>query len=85
MSNEIIATVHPWSHLPADVIVRGKSGKELKIEFKTNEPPTVVKEKLVEAKLDGTTLFRKGGETTRTSAELIKAGLPPTKSEEKPK
>ena len=82
MSNDIIATCHPWSHIPPGVIFRGKSGKELKLEFKADKPPTSIKEKLVEAKTDGTVVFKKPGETTKTSAELIKEGKPPKKTSE---
>lgn len=77
MSNYIIVTVPGFTLIQSGAIYRGKSGKDLKIEFKTDQPPTIIKEKLVEAKLDGSVIFRKTGETVKTSAELIKEGKPP--------
>jgi len=74
--NKIIATTANFSHLVPGVIFRGKSGKDLKVEF-DDSVKVVVKEKLVEAKPDGTVVFRKPGETAKTSAELIKEGKPP--------
>lgn len=74
--NKIIATVADFSHLPPYAIFRGRLGKELKVEF-DDSVKVVVKEKLVEAKPDGTVVFRKPGETAKTSAELIKEGKPP--------
>ncbi len=79
MSNNIIATIPNFTSGPAGVIMRGKSGKDLKIEYKADQPPVVIKEKLVESKLDGSQVFRKAGETVKTSAELIKEGKPPSK------
>ena len=79
MSNNIIAIIPNFTHGPAKTIFRGKSGKDLKIEFMANNPPVVIKEKLVETKEDGTVVFRKVGETTKTSAELIKEWKPPYK------
>ena len=79
MSNNIIATIPNFTHGPAGIIFRGKSGKDLKIEFMADNPPTVIKEKLVEAKPDGSQVFRKAGETVKTSAELIKEVKPPSK------
>ncbi len=76
MSNYIIATVPEFTLIQAKSIYRGKSGKDLKIEFKNDSPPTVVKEKLVESKEDGSQVFRKVGETTKTSSELVKEGKP---------
>jgi len=76
MSNDIIATVHGFTLIPAGAIYRGKSGKYLRVEFKADRPPTVIKEKLVEVKPDGSDVFRKAGETVKTSAELIKEGKP---------
>lgn len=90
MSNDIIATVPEFTLIPARAIYRGKSGKDLKIEFKDNQKPTVIKEKLVETNPDGGVIFRKAGETAKTSAELVKEGKPsskepPIKSKEKDK
>ena len=74
MSNDIIATVPNFTLIQAGAIYRGKSGKDLKVEFKDDQQPTVLKEKLVEVKPDGSVVFRKAGETAKTSAELIKEG-----------
>jgi len=79
MSNDIIAIVPNFTLINAGAIYRGKSSKELKIEFKDDQKPTVIKEKLVEVKPDGSAVFRKAGETAKTSAELIKEGKPPVK------
>ncbi len=79
MSNDIIATVPGFTLIPAGAIYRGKSGKDLKIEFKADQKPTVIKERLVESKEDGSAVFRKVGETSKTSAELVKEGKPPVK------
>ena len=90
MSNYIIATVPGFTLIQSGAIYRGKSGKDLKIEFMADNPPAVIKEKLVEAKSDGSQVFRKAGETVKTSAELIKEGKlpskePPIKPKEKDK
>ena len=74
--NKLIATIADFSHLPPYVIFRGRSGKVFKVEF-DDSAEVVVKEKLVEAKPDGTVVFRKQGETAKTFAELIKEGKPP--------
>lgn len=79
MSNDIIATVPGFTLIPAGAIYRGKSGKDLKVEFKDDQQPTVLKEKLVEVKPGGSVVFRKAGETAKTSAELIKEDKPPWK------
>jgi len=79
MSNDIIATVPNFTLIQAGAIYRGKSGKDLKVEFKDDQKPAVIKEKLVEVKPDGSAVFRKAGETAKTSAELIKEGKPPVK------
>jgi len=79
MSNDIIATVPGFTLIPAGAIYRGKSGKDLKVEFKDDQKPTVIKERLVETKPDGSAVFRKAGETVKTSVELIKGGKPPSK------
>jgi len=79
MSNDIIATVPNFTLIQAKAIYRGKSGKDLKVEFKDDQKPTVIKEKLVEFKEDGGVVFRKAGEATKTSSELIKEGKPPFK------
>ena len=79
MSSDIIATVPNFTLINAGAIYRGKSGKELKIEFKDDQKPAVIKEKLVEVKPDGSAVFRKAGETAKTSAELIKEVKPPVK------
>ena len=79
MSNDIIATVPNFTLIQAGAIYRGKSGKDLKVEFKGDQQPTVLKEKLVEVKPDGSVVFRKAGESAKTSAELIKEGKDPMK------
>ena len=79
MSNDIIATVPGFTLIPAGAIYRGKSGKDLKVEFKDDRRLTVIKEKLVEVKPDGSAVFRKAGETAKASAELVKEGKPPVK------
>ena len=79
MSNDIIATVPNFTLIQAVAIYRGKSEKDLKIEFKDDQKPAVIKEKLVEVKPDGTTVFRKAGETAKAAAELVKEGKPPVK------
>jgi len=79
MSSDIIATVPNFTLINAGAIYRGKSGKELKIEFKDDQKPAVIKEKLVEVKPDGSAVFRKAGQTAKNSAELIKEGKPPVK------
>lgn len=81
--NKLIAIPVNFSLLSPGVIFRGKSGKDLKVEFDDEDKSVVVKEKLVEAKPDGTAVFRKPGETAKTSVELIKEGKPPKL--EKPK
>lgn len=75
--NKIIAIAVNFALLLPGVIFRGKSGKDLKVEFDDEDKSVVVKEKLVEAKPDGTVVFRKPGETAKTSAGLIKEGKPP--------
>lgn len=50
MSNDIIATVPNFTLIQAGAIYRGKSGKDLKVEFKDDQKPAVIKEKLVEVK-----------------------------------
>jgi hypothetical protein len=75
--NKIIAITASFTLLPPGVIFRGKSGKDLKVEFDDEVKSIVIKDKLVEAKPDGTAIFRKPGETAKTSAELIKEGKPP--------
>lgn len=81
MSNDIITTCHPGSFIRPGSIYRGKSGKELKIEAKAELTPSHSKTKLVETKEDGSAVFRKAGETAKTSAELVKEGKP---AKEKP-
>ena len=75
--NKLIAIPANFSLLSPGVIFRGKSGKDLKVEFDDEDKSVIVKEKLVEAKPGGTVVFRKPGETAKTSAELIKEGKPP--------
>lgn len=74
--NKIIAIPADFSHLVPYTIFRGKSGKLLKVEF-DDSVKVVIREKLVEATTNGTVVFRKPGETSKTSAELIKEGRPP--------
>ena len=63
--------------------MRGKSGKDLKIEVSSDSVPPM-KEKLAETKPDGTDVFRKAGETIKTSAKLKKEGKPEKKPNPKP-
>ena len=83
MSNDILAVFAPYYTLPAGAIMRGKSGKDLKIEVSSDNVPPI-KEKLVETKPDGTDEFRKAGETIKTSATLKKEGKPEKKPKPKP-
>lgn len=76
MSNDIIALMHNFTLMEKGAICRGFSGKEIKLEYKSDSAPKTIKEKLIEAKSDGTVLFKKAGETTKTSAELKKEGKP---------
>jgi len=78
MSNDILAIFAPYYTIPAGAIMRGKSGKDLKIEVSSDNVPPI-KEKLVETKKDGTDVFRKAGETIKTSATLKKEGKPTKK------
>ena len=80
MSNDILAVLAPYYIVPAGAIMRGKSGKDLKIEVSSDNLPPM-KEKLVETKPDGMDVFRKAGETIKTSSKLKKEGKP----EKKPK
>ena len=80
MSNDIIATVPGFTLIPAGAIYRGKSGKDLKVEFKDDQKPTVIKEKLVEVKPDCSAVFRKVAETLQASADSITEGKPPPKA-----
>jgi len=75
----ILAILQNHCHIPPGSIYRGNSGKELKIDYVVDDtlpigqrPP--IKEKLKEAKTDGTVTFVKPGETLKTSAELRKEG-----------
>lgn len=77
MSNDIITTCHSGSFIRPGSIYRGKVGNELKIEAKEELTPSHTKTKLVETKEDGSPVFRKAGDTTKTSSELIKEGKPP--------
>ena len=63
--------------------MRGKSGKDLKIEVSSDNVPPI-KEKLVDTKPDGTDVFRKAGETIKTSSKLKKEGKPEKKPKPKP-
>lgn len=63
--------------------MRGKSGKDLKIEVSSDSVPPM-KEKLAETKKDGTDVFRKAGETIKTSSKLKKEGKPEKKPKPKP-
>ena len=83
MSNNILAVFAPYYILPAGAIMRGVSGKDLKIEVSSDNVPPI-KEKLVETKPDGTDVFRKAGETIKTSAKLKKEGKPEKKPKPKP-
>ena len=51
--------------------MRGKSGKDLKIEVSSDNVPPM-KENWLRQKPDGTDVFRKAGETIKTSAKLKK-------------
>lgn len=77
----VITTLNIFSFIPPKSICRGKeaSGK-LKIDYYVDSTQSInglsVKEKLKEAKEDGTVTFTKAGETAKTSAELKKEGKP---------
>lgn len=77
MSNQIIATIAEYYPTPPGAVFRGKEGKNLKIEFKSDKQAPVIKEKLVETKLDGSPVFRKKDEKAKTSAELVNEGKVP--------
>ena len=83
MSNAILAVLAPYYIIPAGSIMRGKSGKDLKIEVSSDNLPPM-KEKLVETKPDGMDVFRKAGETIKTSSKLKKEGKPVKKPKPKP-
>lgn len=83
MSNDILAVFAPYYTIPAGSIMRGKSGKDLKIEVSSDFIPPM-KEKLAETKPDGTDVFRKAGETIKTSSKLKKEGKPEKKPKPKP-
>jgi len=74
---KIIATIPAFSNIRGSCIFRGKAGKRLKVEFEDTSPPSAVGEKLVEVSGDGTVLYRKPGETAKTTIDLIKEGKPP--------
>lgn len=83
----ILAVLPDHCTVPLNSIFRGKSGKELKVDFYYDDTiPTTfrtpVKEKLKEAKEDGTVLFAKPGETIKISAELKKEGKSISKPQE---
>lgn len=77
----VISTLHSFSFVPYKSICRGKevSGK-IKIDFyidsEVNIKGLVIREKLKEAKADGTVIFTKAGEKSKLSAELIKENKP---------
>lgn len=72
-----LATLQPWSLLPTATIYRGNN----KYDFYADETktPEIIKEKLSEVKIDGTIVFKKNGETVKTSSELKKEGKPDKK------
>ena len=75
----VIAVLNDFGLINSDAVFRGKSGQSLKMEFDPAQSAVSVKDKLVEALPDGTVVFRKPGETTKTSHELKKEGKPPGK------
>jgi len=72
-----LVTLMPWSLLPPATIYRGNK----KYDFYADETkiPEIIKDKLAEVKKDGTVVFKKKGETVKTSAELKKEGKPDKK------
>jgi hypothetical protein len=80
----ILATLQNHCAVPQKAIFRGKDGTKLKIDYWIDDTTPVslqppVLEKLKQAKADSTVTFTKPGETTKTSAELIKEGKPISK------
>jgi hypothetical protein len=90
MSNILATLQNHCSHPGTKLIFRGKDGKKLKVDYYVDDsipvglrPPVL--ERLKEAKQDGTVIYAKPGETTKTSAELVKEGKPVSKPQkEKP-
>ena len=80
-----LATLNQWCSLPRYTVYRG-SGK---FDFYHDETDTkglqIIKEKLVELKEDATVIFKKGGETTKLSADLKKEGKPIATNKDKVK
>ena len=76
MKNYLIE-LQKWAHVPKGAVYRGNS----KVDFYAEVLPdgNVVKEKLKEAKENGTVDYVKPGEKVRTSAELKKEGKPTSK------
>lgn len=76
-----LCTINNFCLLPKRTIYRGDN----KFDFYADETkvPQIVKEKLKELLEDATQVYKKGGETTKISAELKKEGKPEAKNEDK--
>ena len=75
----ILATLQNHCAVPQQAIFKGKNGTKLKIDYWIDDTTPVslqppIFEKHKQAKADGTITYTKAGETTKTSAELIKEG-----------
>jgi hypothetical protein len=77
----VISTLQSFSFVPPKSICRGKEASgRIKIDYYIDSNEKIngfsEREKLKEAKEDGTVTFTKPGETKKTSAELKKEGKP---------
>lgn len=85
MNINYIAQLEDYSLLPPGTICRvaGTGPNKHKFDYVRNNatviPGLMVKEVLVQAKLDGTILFKKVVEVAKTAAELKKEGKKPNK------
>ena len=70
-----LATLHHMCHIPLGSIYRGNG----KFDFPADKLPDICKEKLKEVKDDGTAVYTKPGENTKTTAELKKQSKPISK------
>lgn len=72
-----LVTLQPWSLLPTATIYRGQNKYDFYAD--ENKITDIIKDKLAEVETDGTVIFKKNGETIKTSAELKKKGKPDKK------
>lgn len=85
MDINYIAQLEDYSLLPPGTICRvaGTGSNKHKFDYVKDNTTVIlglmVKEVLVQAKLDGTITFRKVGEVAKTAAELKKDGKKPNK------